>query len=68
MLRKLHPLLYKNLSQLRSYAARTEIKPKTEKWDLYAGVLVERLPVISKPLSPLQQEFEVVSSHNSVIL
>ncbi|XP_017134918.1 39S ribosomal protein L46, mitochondrial [Drosophila miranda] len=29
-----------------------------EKWDLYAGVLVERLPVVSKKLSPVEQQFQ----------
>ncbi|KAH8380366.1 hypothetical protein KR009_010199 [Drosophila setifemur] len=29
-----------------------------EKWDLYAGVLVERLPVISKALNPLEKQFQ----------
>ncbi|EDV38766.1 uncharacterized protein Dana_GF24835 [Drosophila ananassae] len=29
-----------------------------EKWDLYAGVLVERLPVISKSLNPLEKQFQ----------
>ncbi|KAG4081158.1 hypothetical protein HA402_014606 [Bradysia odoriphaga] len=28
-----------------------------EKWDLYAGVLVERLPVISKSLTKIEQEY-----------
>lgn len=30
-----------------------------ENWDLYAGVLVERLPVITKPLSGIEVEFQV---------
>ncbi|KAH8275020.1 hypothetical protein KR018_010072 [Drosophila ironensis] len=29
-----------------------------EKWDLYAGVLVERLPVVSKALNPLEKQFQ----------
>ncbi|SPP85250.1 39S ribosomal protein L46, mitochondrial [Drosophila guanche] len=29
-----------------------------EKWDLYAGVLVERLPVVSKSLSPVEKQFQ----------
>ncbi|EDX08864.1 GD13646 [Drosophila simulans] len=29
-----------------------------EKWDLYAGVLVERLPVLSKSLNPLEKQFQ----------
>lgn len=30
-----------------------------EKWDLFAGVLVERLPIITKSLKPLEQEYMV---------
>ncbi|XP_017079878.1 39S ribosomal protein L46, mitochondrial [Drosophila eugracilis] len=29
-----------------------------ERWDLFAGVLVERLPVVSKSLSPLEKQFQ----------
>jgi len=32
---------------------------KKEKWDLYAGVLVERLPIITKSLTPIETEFKV---------
>jgi hypothetical protein len=31
-----------------------------DKWDLFAGVLVERLPVLSKTLEPIQKEFQVL--------
>lgn len=30
-----------------------------ECWDLYAGVLVERLPVITKALNPIETEYQV---------
>lgn len=30
-----------------------------EKWDLYAGVLVERLPVITKTMAPIEVKFKV---------
>lgn len=30
-----------------------------ENWDLYAGVLVERLPIITKPLNLIEVEFQV---------
>lgn len=30
-----------------------------EKWDLLAGVLVERLPVVSRELTPFEQEYSV---------
>lgn len=32
-----------------------------EKWDLFAGVLVERLPVVSKSLNGLETEYQVKS-------
>lgn len=32
---------------------------RKERWDLYAGVLVERLPVITKPLQPIEKEYLV---------
>ncbi|XP_058831820.1 large ribosomal subunit protein mL46 [Topomyia yanbarensis] len=31
-----------------------------EKWDIYAGVLVERLPVITKTMTPLEVNFKAV--------
>lgn len=30
-----------------------------EKWDLYAGVLVERLPIITKSLNSLEADYQV---------
>jgi len=35
----------------------TTIDQPNNKWDLYAGVLVERLPVISKSLNKIEQEY-----------
>lgn len=32
---------------------------RTEKWDLLAGVVLERLPVISKTLKPIEKEYLV---------
>lgn len=43
---------------LRVLSRRLYSTAKAEKWDLYAGVLVERLPVISKSLSPMEKEFQ----------
>lgn len=31
-----------------------------EKWDLLAGVLVERLPIITKSLTPMEKEYQVL--------
>jgi len=42
----------RELSRSQSSAAAAE------KWDLYAGVLVERLPVVSKSLNPLEKQFQ----------
>lgn len=35
------------------------IEQSNNKWDLYAGVLVERLPVISKSFNKVEQEYSV---------
>lgn len=32
---------------------------KKDNWDLYAGVLVERLPIVTKPLNDLEKDFQV---------
>lgn len=62
MLRRL-PLLITH--QVRSYGqettrtfASTAAAGKQEKWDLYAGVLVERLPIVSQKFNQLEQEFQ----------
>lgn len=51
-----------NISIIQSKALSTTSSVSTieqkEKWDLYAGVLVERLPVVSKTLSPLEKQFQ----------
>lgn len=39
-------------------SAATNEQPN-HKWDLYAGVLVERLPVITKSLNKIEQEYLV---------
>lgn len=40
-----------------------------EKWDLYAGVLVERLPIVSKSLTPTELEYTVSNTlQRSLIL
>ncbi|XP_065359431.1 large ribosomal subunit protein mL46 [Calliphora vicina] len=38
--------------------ASTAAAGKQEKWDLYAGILVERLPVVSKEFNELEKEFQ----------
>lgn len=43
---------------LRVLSRRLFSSATAEKWDLYAGVLVERLPVTSKTLSPTEKEFQ----------
>lgn len=32
---------------------------RKEKWDLYAGVLIERLPIVTKTLEPFEKEIQV---------
>lgn len=39
-------------------ASATASAPAKEKWDLYAGVLVERLPVITKTMAPIEADFK----------
>ncbi|XP_061388338.1 large ribosomal subunit protein mL46-like [Musca vetustissima] len=46
------------LSLSRPFASAPGAAAKQEKWDLYAGVLVERLPVVSKELNALEKEFQ----------
>lgn len=60
-------------SQLRSMSSAAAATPTKQKWDLYAGVLVERLPVVSKPLTSLEVEYQVCSNilntlHSSIVL
>ncbi|EDW50117.1 39S ribosomal protein L46, mitochondrial [Drosophila sechellia] len=52
MLRRLVQVGARELSRAQSSTA------SPEKWDLYAGVLVERLPVVSKYLNPLEKQFQ----------
>ncbi|XP_017059556.1 39S ribosomal protein L46, mitochondrial [Drosophila ficusphila] len=54
MLRRFVQIGGRELCRTQSTAAATE------KWDLYAGILVERLPVVSKTLSPLEKKFQDV--------
>ena len=62
MLRRL-PLLivqqvrYGGQESMRTFASTTAVGTQ-EKWDLYAGVLVERLPIVSKKFNELEQEFQ----------
>lgn len=58
MLRKVisSALFNNNLSIIRRTASTVS---KNEKWDLFSGVLIERLPVITKTLAPIELEFQV---------
>lgn len=38
---------------------------KAEKWDLFAGVFVERLPIITKTLTALEKEYQVSQKINN---
>lgn len=60
MLRRF-PLIFANQLRCNSQdAPRTfaSVAGSKEKWDLYAGVLVERLPVVSKEFNELEKEFQ----------
>ena len=46
-------------------AASTET-PK-EKWDIFAGVLVERLPVITKSLTEIEQQYQVGNPNSNAV-
>ncbi|EDW17620.1 39S ribosomal protein L46, mitochondrial [Drosophila mojavensis] len=54
MLRRLTLISAKQLTRSQS----TSTQGAKEKWDLYAGILVERLPVVSKTLNPLERQFQ----------
>ncbi|XP_055382597.1 39S ribosomal protein L46, mitochondrial [Condylostylus longicornis] len=50
-----------NVKLCRGFADNTGQKDaKNLKWDLYAGVLVERLPIISKSLNAIEEEFQAL--------
>ncbi|EDV95546.1 39S ribosomal protein L46, mitochondrial [Drosophila grimshawi] len=59
MLRRLTQISVQQLVRKKSTAACSS----KDKWDLFAGVLVERLPVVSKTLNPLEQQFQAMLSH-----
>lgn len=43
---------------LRNFSSATT-PSETAKWDLFVGVQLERLPIISKALNSLEQEYQV---------
>lgn len=45
--------------QLRQLSANAAVK---EKWDLHAGVLVERHPILTKPLNEIETKFQAMQS------
>uniref|UniRef100_A0A182V443 Large ribosomal subunit protein mL46 n=1 Tax=Anopheles merus TaxID=30066 RepID=A0A182V443_ANOME len=47
------------LSSRAAATHATPVAPQTDqKWDLYAGVLVERLPIVTKTLDPIEAKFK----------
>lgn len=38
---------------------------RAEKWDLLAGVVVERLPIITQTLKPIEKEYLVSVRHRN---
>lgn len=51
----------RSLLQLRNYSALAATKTK-EKYDLFAGILVERHPIITKELKDIEKEYLVRTS------
>ncbi|KAI8118776.1 mitochondrial, 39S ribosomal protein L46 [Lucilia cuprina] len=62
MLRRIPLLIAQQVRGNNQEVARTfassAASGKQEKWDLYAGVLVERLPVVSKEFNEIEKEFQ----------
>lgn len=62
MLRRLPLLVVQqirgNSQEVARTFASTAATEKKEKWDLYAGVLVERLPIVSKEFNEIEKEFQ----------
>lgn len=51
---------FRNVSFARQLCSEVKTaKGQTEKWDLYSGVLLERLPIIGKPLDEVQTKVQV---------
>jgi hypothetical protein len=49
-------IVFRNLVQPRNVTTASQTK---EKWDLFAGVLVERMPIITKELNSMEKEYLV---------
>lgn len=39
-----------------------------ERWDLSVGVLIERLPIVSKKLTKIEAEFAVIFLHQFIVI
>lgn len=59
MLRRIVSASHQTAYQLVRWSSQAAAKPK-EKWDIMAGVLIERLPVISRDLTPFEKEYSVM--------
>lgn len=50
----------KNLSFTRQLCSQVKTGgSQKDKWDLYAGVLLERLPILTKPLNDVETRVQV---------
>lgn len=54
------PSATKNAAAAKGAAAMSVVRQ--ERWDLYAGVLLERMPVITKVLEPIEKEYLVTAN------
>lgn len=50
----------RQLYKVRHLCTITQTPKPKEKWDLYAGLLLERLPVITKELHPIEKQVQVL--------
>lgn len=61
-------LVSKGLGQIQLVKESTlAAAVKKDNWDLYAGVLVERLPILTKPLNDLEKDFQVTRLASATI-
>lgn len=59
MIRLVSRIITENNGISHRFKATIPTNVTKEKWDLYAGVLVERLPVVTKSHDSLEVEYQV---------
>lgn len=60
MIRRIPSIVARQLQANSKGSTRSlaSLTAKQEKWDLYAGILVERLPVVTKEFNAIEKEFQ----------